>query len=69
MSKNASICRRKSRLLGNKVEFRADPAWINRVDTAAARLGLKRSAYIRMVVSQEMARLEADQGTQTPPGG
>lgn len=39
-----------------KIEIRAERSWIDRVDEFASRLGLKRSAYIRMVVVREMDR-------------
>ena len=39
-----------------KIEIRADAAWIARVDEAAARIKLKRSAFIRMIVTQAMDR-------------
>lgn len=44
----------KPRLSEGKVEIRATQEWVDRVDAEAARLGLKRSAYIRMVVVQAL---------------
>lgn len=42
----------KPRFSEGKVEIRATQEWVDRVDEEAGRLGLKRSAYIRMVVAQ-----------------
>jgi len=44
----------------NKVEFLAEPEWIDRVTKVAERLGLSISAYIRMVVTQRMNADEAE---------
>lgn len=56
----ASAVKEKPETTQGKIELRAEQAWIDRVDAEAVRLGLKRSAYIRMVVSREMDRAEAE---------
>jgi hypothetical protein len=48
--------RKKTRLSDAKMEILADPAFIARVDEAAARVGLTRSAYVRLAVSERMDR-------------
>jgi len=55
----------KPRFSEEKVEIRATQEWVARVDEEAGRLGLKRSAYIRMVVTQAM---EAANATRVKPG-
>lgn len=42
----------------DRVDLRAEPAWIGRVQAQADRLGIGLSAYIRMVVTRA---LEADE--------
>jgi hypothetical protein len=49
---------KKKPISEGKVELRAGYEWIARVDAEAARLGIGRSAYIRMVVSEAMNRAE-----------
>lgn len=39
-------------------QIRCDPDWLGRVERAAAKLGLSKTAYIRMVVTQ---RMDADE--------
>jgi hypothetical protein len=51
----------------DKVEIRATHEWVDRVDSEAERLGLKRSAYIRMVVTQALEAAEASR-LETPSG-
>lgn len=48
-----------------KIEIRADQLWIDRVDEAARRLGLKRSAYIRMIVTREMDRNDEERSARS----
>jgi len=49
----------RPRFSEDKVEIRAPHQWVDRVDAEADRLGLKRSAYIRMVVTQALEAAEA----------
>ena len=35
-------------------QLRCDPDWLDRVERAAKKIGLKKAAYIRMVVTQRM---------------
>lgn len=37
-----------------RIELRAEPAWINRLAAAAANVGLSTSAYIRLAVNRMM---------------
>lgn len=46
-------------------QIRCDPDWLNRVDRAAKAIGLKKAAYIRMVVTQ---RMDADGVKKDDPG-
>lgn len=39
---------------GFRVEFQAPPEWVSKLDAAAARLGMGRSAYIRMACNRQM---------------
>jgi len=48
--------RKTNRLSEDKVEFRAEPAFIIRLDAAAAKEGLTRSAFIRQLLSRELDR-------------
>lgn len=41
-----------------RVEFQAPDTWILRAEKVAARIGLSLSAYIRMVVTEDMDRRE-----------
>ncbi len=52
--------RRDPKSTRDRVEFRADPAWIARVLKAAARLGMGLSAYIRYSTNKQMERDAAD---------
>lgn len=52
------VGRKKESLDRERVEFRADPEWIERVNTEALRLGLNLSSFIRMIVTQHMDRVE-----------
>jgi hypothetical protein len=52
--------RKKENFERGRVEFLAEPAWIERVVKVADRLGLSLSSYIRMVVTRDVEREEAD---------
>lgn len=41
-------------LTGGRIELQAPPEWIARLDAAAAKLGMSRSAYIRMACNRQM---------------
>ena len=43
-----------------RVDLRADPEWLTRVEDHAARLGLNVSAYIRLAVSERMQRDDSE---------
>ena len=55
--------RKKENFDRGRVEFKADPEWIERVTREAERLGLNLSAFIRMVVTQYMDKI----GAERPP--
>jgi hypothetical protein len=38
------------------IQLRAEPAWIDRVNAEAERLGLSLSAYIRLAVNERLER-------------
>jgi hypothetical protein len=52
------VPKRKTNMSRDRIELRAEPAWIARVTRAAERFGLSLSAFIRMVVSQHVEELE-----------
>jgi hypothetical protein len=41
------------------IQLRAEPAWIDRVNAEAERLGLSISAYVRLAVTERLERDEA----------
>lgn len=43
----------------DRLEFRADPDWIARVIEQAKRLGITKTAYIKLAVSERLERDEA----------
>ncbi len=43
-----------------RVEFQAPDSWIRRAEKTAESLGLSLSAYIRLLVTQDMERLERE---------
>jgi hypothetical protein len=45
-----------------RVEFQAPVSWIDRAEQTAESLGLSLSAYIRLLVTQDMERLERERG-------
>jgi hypothetical protein len=49
--------RRKDRKsMSGRVDFRAEPDWIDLVEEAAKRLGLGMSAYIRLATNERLSR-------------
>jgi hypothetical protein len=42
-----------------RIDLRADPKWIARVDEQSTRLGISRTAYIKMAVSERLERDES----------
>jgi hypothetical protein len=53
--------RKKENFERERVEFKASPEWIERAVRAGEHIGLNLSAFIRMVVSQYLDRMEAEQ--------
>jgi hypothetical protein len=49
----------------DRIDLRADPVWVARVERQAARLGMTVSSYIRGAITRA---LEADEATE-PKGG
>lgn len=43
----------------DRIDLRADPAWVARVEVAAKRFAISVSAYIRQAVTERMERDEA----------
>jgi hypothetical protein len=52
--------RKKENFERGRVEFKADPEWIERVNAEAERIGLNLSSFIRMVMTQYMDKVEAE---------
>lgn len=50
----------------DRVDMRAEPAWMARVERQAARLGISVTAYIKMATSRQ---LEIDEATDPELGG
>jgi hypothetical protein len=48
--------RKKENFDRERIEIRADAAWIAKVTSEAERLGLSLSAYIRLAVNERMER-------------
>jgi hypothetical protein len=44
-----------------RIDLRGDPDWIARIRAQAGRLGLGLSAYIRLAVTKQLERDEADE--------
>jgi predicted DNA binding CopG/RHH family protein len=53
------VAKKKVRKVAN-VEIRTEQEWIDRVDVEASRLGVSRSAYIRMAVNEKLDRTDAE---------
>lgn len=47
-----------------RIDLRADPAWVARVERQAERYGMTVSAYIRRAVSKELEQDEASDPSQ-----
>jgi len=47
----------------DRLEIRADPAWIDQVTEAARRVGCSLSSYVRMALTERMQR----DGVNVPP--
>jgi hypothetical protein len=62
----AVLARRKESFERGRVEFKASPSWIERATREAERRGLNLSAWIRMVVSDHLEKLEADRPLPPP---
>lgn len=50
-----------------RVEFLAEPEWINRVTAHAEKLGLNLSSFIRLSVNKQMERDGADEEKSPKP--
>jgi predicted DNA-binding ribbon-helix-helix protein len=59
--------RKKENFDRARVEFKAEPEWIERVTREGERLGLNLSAFIRMVVTQYVDRVEAERALTARP--
>jgi hypothetical protein len=44
----------------DKIELRADPAWIGRVTDAAESLGVSLSAFVRLAINERLQRMESE---------
>lgn len=44
----------------DRIDLRADPAWVARVERQAKRLGISLSAYIRQATTRQLTQDEAD---------
>jgi len=58
---------RKTEQPRDRIDLRADPAWIARIQAQADRLGLGLSAYIRQAVTRQLEQDEAQ--APRPRGG
>jgi hypothetical protein len=64
---NLKVPRRKRENFDReRIEVRADPAWIERVVREAGRLGLSLSAYIRLAVNERLDRTEGPRKGRRP---
>ena len=61
------VPRRKTNMNRDRLEIRADPAWIARVTRAAERFGLSLSAFIRLVVTERVEEIERNPAPEPPP--
>ena len=61
-----TVGRKKPKLSEDKFEVRADSAFIERLDRHAARCGLTRAAYLRMMLGRVMDH--EDQEAEHNPG-
>ena len=52
------VPKRKTNMERDRLEIRAEPAWIARATKAAERFGLSLSAFIRMAVTEKLEELE-----------
>ena len=56
----AEVARKRPNPDRDIIQLRADPAWIERVNAEAERLGLSLSAYVRLAVNERMERTAAE---------
>jgi hypothetical protein len=57
-----------SGLSRDRIDLRADPAWVARVERQAERLGITVTAYVKQATSRALEADEAtDPGLQAPP--
>jgi hypothetical protein len=55
--------RKKENFDRERVEFKADPAWIAKVVQYGQSLGLSLSAFIRLAVNEKMQRMDSERPT------
>lgn len=65
LKRNKDVAKRKSRINADesprsRVDLRADPEWVARIERQAKRLGITVSAYIKQATSRA---LESDEAT------
>jgi hypothetical protein len=58
--RSAVAARKRPNPKRDLIQIRAEPEWIDRVNTEADRLGLSLSAYIRLAVNERMERTAAE---------
>jgi hypothetical protein len=51
---NEGVSQPQEPLTGDRIELQAPHDWVERLDRAAAALGMSRSAYIRMACTRQM---------------
>jgi hypothetical protein len=61
------VPRRKTNMNRDRLEIRAEPAWIVRVARAAERFGLSLSAFIRLAVTEKVEEIERNPPPETAP--
>jgi Ribbon-helix-helix protein, copG family len=62
----SSAVAKKKNAAGELVQFRAEGAWLARLDAEAARNGQTRSAYIRLALTEKMDKADAERGIKKP---
>lgn len=63
----AAVAKKPSKTISeDMIRFRAEKAWADRVDLHAQRLGLTRSAYIRLKLTQIMDAEDKERAEHKP---
>jgi hypothetical protein len=60
--------RKKENYTRGRVEFQADPEWIERVDRQARRLGMNISVYVRWATTKQLDHDEMEEAERKPRG-